>query len=363
MVYKYIPKLVRAALNNDRKSIESLSLIIGRKLKKEDSVVAAEIMNILACTNSGSDVMRSMELSPVPVDKETRNKLVDFKEPIFLEKPILSKNVEEELNQFVKEREFIEKFLEEDIVPSNSILLYGKPGVGKTYISNWLAYKLNMPIVTIDLANSISSYLGRSGQNIKSIFQYAKLQKVILFLDEIDAIAKKRDDESDLGELKRLVNVLLKELEDCPITCVVIGATNHPELLDRAIWRRFDRTIEVTMPENNNRKELFKRGLGKRYENIESGIVEMIVESTEHISAADICRMCEHVKRRIIINSEQSVTTSLLKVFCEFVGIKTREQKILVCKSLKRNCPKMSVNKISDLTGIPSSSVDRYLKE
>lgn len=85
----------------------------------------------------------------------------------------------------------------------------------------------------MDLATSISSYLGRSGQNIKNIFDYAKSFPSILLLDEIDAIAKRRDDASDLGELKRLVNVLLKESETWPSQSIIIAATNHPGLLDK----------------------------------------------------------------------------------------------------------------------------------
>lgn len=363
MVYEYVPKLIRAALNNDRKSIESIALMLGRKLKKEAPSISAEIMRILACTNSGTDVMRSMDLSPVPVDRETRNRLVNLEEPVFMEEPILAETEMGELNQFIQERSFLDKFLEEDIVPPNSILLHGKPGVGKTYISKWLSYKLNMPIVTLDLANSISSYLGRSGQNIKSIFQYAKEQNVILFLDEIDAIAKRRDDATDLGELKRLVNVLLKELESCPVTCIVIGATNHPELLDKAIWRRFDRNIEITIPEKKQRKLLFQRGMGKRYEEINYEIIQIIVDGTEQMSAADICKMCEHIKRRAVIYYEDTITTCILKEYCDFIGAQTKEQKVLICKTLRNNYKKISIKKISELTGIPTSSVDRYLKE
>lgn len=363
MTYEYVPKLIRAAINNDRKTVESISLLIGRKIKKEDPDTSAEIMRILACTNAGTDVMRSIDLSPIPVDKETRNRLVNFEEPVAVEDPILSEDEMEVLKQFIQERSMLDRFLEEDIVPPNSILLHGKPGVGKTYISKWLSYKLNMPMVVLDLANSISSYLGRSGQNIKSIFQYAKEQNVILFLDEIDAIAKKRDDATDLGELKRLVNVLLKELEACPVTCVVIGATNHPELLDKAIWRRFDRNLEITMPEKEQRRMLLQRGMGKKYEEIDEGIIHMMVDGTDQMSAADICKMCEHIKRRSIVNPESSITFCMLKEYCEFVGVQTKEQKVMICKALKRNCSRMSVKKISELTGIPTSSVDRYLKE
>ena len=215
IVYELIPKLIRAALNNDKKAVESISLMIGRKIKKEYPQIASEIMQITANSSVGADTLRTLDLTPAPVDRETRSQLVKVEEPIMVEEPILSPEVWHQLKDFLLERKLLERFLEEDIVPPNSILLSGKPGVGKTYITKWLSYKLNLPIVTVDLATSISSYLGRSGQNIKSIFDYAKSQNVILFLDELDAIAKRRDDMGDLGELKRLVNVLLKELEEC----------------------------------------------------------------------------------------------------------------------------------------------------
>lgn len=363
MTYENVPKLVRAALNNDKKNVESIALLIGRQLKKESPDVSAEIMKILACSNTGSDVMRSIEMSPLPVDKETRSQLVKIEEPISIKNPIVEVSVAEKINHFLRERELVEVFLEKDVIPPNSILLHGKPGVGKTYIAKWLAYKLNMPIITLDLANSISSYLGRSGQNIKNIFQYAKEQNVILFLDEIDAIAKRRDDEADLGELKRLVNVLLKELEECPVTCVIIGATNHPELLDKAIWRRFDRSIEIPMPEIEQRRQLFERGLGNYFQGIDAPIIKILVDGTKDVSAADICKMCEHIKRKSIMYPEQSISTLALKEYCDYAGLKTKEQKITICKLLKSNSQKLSIAKISELTGIPVSSVGRYLKE
>ena len=143
----------------------------------------------------------------------------------------------------------------------------------------------------------------------------------------------------------------------------MIGATNHPELLDKAIWRRFDRNIEISLPEKKQRMMLIQRGMGKRYEEIDNGIIRMLVDGTEQMSAADLCKMCEHIKRRTIINPKYTITSCAIREYCEFVGVRTKEQKVTVCKALKNNCKKISVKKISELTGIPTSSVDRYLKE
>ena len=359
----YIPKLVRAALSNDKKNVEAISLMLGRSLKKEFPEVSAEIMKILSYSNGGADVIRSLDIASLPRDKETRSRLVQIEEPTQRLDPILDDKTRSEIDDFIKERSLIEKFLSENVSPPNSILLHGKPGVGKTYIAKWLSYELQMPMVTLDLANSISSYLGRSGQNIKSIFDYAKEQDVILFLDEIDAIAKRRDDMSDLGELKRLVNVLLKELEDCSTTCVIIGATNHPDLLDKAIWRRFDRNLEILLPAEEQRAELLQRGFADSFEEIQSEIFGMLVDGMDGTSAADICKFCEHVKRKRIMNENYSITECILREYGTFVELTTKEQKKAFCKKIKGYNKKITLKEISEITGISPSSVDRYLKE
>lgn len=363
IAYELLPKLIRAALNNDKKAVESISLMIGRKIKKEYPQIASEIMQITANSNVGADALRTLDLAPAPVDRESRNQLVKVEEPIRIEEPVLNPDVFEQLKDFLRERELLEKFLEEDIVPPNSILLSGKPGVGKTYITKWLSYKLNLPIVTVDLATSISSYLGRSGQNIKSIFDYAKSQNVILFLDELDAIAKRRDDMGDLGELKRLVNVLLKELEECPVTCVIVGATNHPEILDKAIWRRFDRSIDIPLPGKEERKKLIGRTLGKKIDDMKIETIKFIVNSTDSISASEICKMCEHIKRQMIMNEREKADILALKECCRLIELKDRNEKMQLCRLIKKDFPGLSLRDISNITSISSASVGRYLKE
>ena len=112
MNYEYFPKLLRAALNNDRKNVEAIALMIGRKLKKEDPEISAEIMKILSCTNAGADVLRSIDMSPVPVDRETRSQLVKLEEPLKMETPILKESVMNELSQFLQAfAEWLHNFL------------------------------------------------------------------------------------------------------------------------------------------------------------------------------------------------------------------------------------------------------------
>lgn len=202
---------------------------------------------------------------------------------------------------------------------------------------------------------------GRSGQNIRSIFEYAKSQNSILFLDELDAIAKRRDDAGDLGELKRLVNVLLKELEACPSSCVIIGATNHPELLDKAIWRRFDRALTISMPGEEARKELLLRHLGKANANIGDEIISYIAKQSKNINAADICKLSEHIKRQMIMNPDTSPDLVALAELFKIASFSARDEKIGLCKMLKSSFPRLSQRDIAQITQISLSSVSRYL--
>lgn len=360
-VYDLLPKLIRSSLEFDRRSVEVTALMIAKKIKIERPDAATEITKALSYSGYESPIARSLDLSPLPVDRETRYSLLKLSEPLEIPDPILNEYVRRQLDDFIKERNMISKFLDEDIIPPNGILLSGDPGVGKTYIAQWISCKLKLPLVTLDLASSISSFLGRSGQNIRSIFEYAIKQNAILFLDELDSIAKRRDDTTDLGELKRLVNVLLKELEAYPSTCVIIGATNHPELLDKAIWRRFDRSLTIPMPEENERMLLLQRHLGKLNQVIKKSSIEYLSRNTKKINAADICKLCEHIKRQSLINSDQSFDLLAMAELFKICQMETKDEKILICNQIKRDFSNLSQREISQITQIPLASVSRYL--
>ena len=236
-----IPQLIRASVEKDENSIEVISLTMANKLRNKHADIAKEIDKILFERNIGNNSYRSIGLSNIPTDKKNNENLINIKEVGKVEMPILSDENKIAFEKFLNEQDKKYELMKIGLRPTNSILLYGEPGVGKTYSATWLASVLKKPLVILDLATIVSSYLGETGTNIKKVLDYAKENDCVLFLDEFDAIAKTRTDARELGEMKRIVNVLLKELEEWPIGSIVIAATNHEELLDKAIWRRFDR--------------------------------------------------------------------------------------------------------------------------
>ena len=152
------------------------------------------------------------------------------------------------LLQAVSERKRVKELSNQGLLPTRSMIFTGPPGVGKSLAARWIARELGRPLVTLDLSAVMSSFLGRTGANVRHVLDYAKGVDCVLLLDEIDSIAKRRDDASDVGELKRLVTVLLQEIDDWPSTGLLIAATNHSDLLDPAVWRRFEMRVEFPMP-------------------------------------------------------------------------------------------------------------------
>lgn len=360
-VLELLPQLVRASFEGDKKMIEATALMIIKKIKKEYPVVAEDIAKVLSYADTGSSPTRALNLPPLPVDKETRYSLVEVETPLNIATPILDEYTWQQISDFIKERELIAQFMQAGIVPPNSLLMCGSPGVGKTYVAHWIAAQLNLPLLTLDLATSISSYLGRSGQNIRSIFEYAKAQPSVLFLDELDAIAKRRDDTGDLGELKRLVNVLLKEIENYPTSGVIIAATNHPELLDKAIWRRFDRTLTVPMPEAQEREKLLYRHLDSYANLIDGTTIAYVVSHTHNVNAADICKLSEHIKRQFLLNPNVPTKLIVLSELFKVSPPLSKDDKIRICKEIKFEFPQTTQREISKITQIPLTTVSRYL--
>lgn len=358
--FEYIPKIIRASLDHDDRALRLLSVNLMRRLKSTNPEIASEIGKALDLNAIGASSRRGLGIVDSPVDKENKFDLLDIEEPFNINRPIFEKNINLFIDNFLKEREKTNELLDEGLFPTASIILYGPPGVGKTYLARYLAGELNIKFATLNLAAAVSSYLGKTGQNLKNVLDFAKKEPTVLLLDEFDSIAKKRDDNSELGELKRIVNVLLKELEDWPYHSIVIAATNYPELLDKAIWRRFDVSIEIKLPNNEQRLEIIKRSLGNKYSELNNDILNTLCEITEKMSPDDICKIMERARKNNILN-EEDIIQSIFKTFINLNIDTSVNINKKICSSLKNNT-KLSISKIADLIGKSKSTVQYYLK-
>jgi SpoVK/Ycf46/Vps4 family AAA+-type ATPase len=266
----------------------------------------------------------------------------------------------ETIKRFINYYENKEKLIAEKIPVNSSILLYGPPGTGKTKTASYIASMLGLPLITARTDALISSYLGATSKNIRMLMDYAQSTPCVLFLDEFDALAKIRDDSNEIGELKRVVVTLLQNIDSLE-NVVLIAATNHEKLLDKAVWRRFHYKIEISLPNEEIRKNLTEKLIK---ENIDKKTIEIFVELTNGMSGADIESICyEYLKEKAIENNIHISKLLMLALMENIPELKvttmTKKEIILFIKS-KYN---LSYERIAIILNISKTYVSKVIKD
>jgi hypothetical protein len=295
---EWIAKLAQAGLIGDRDRIELVLLTIIRSLKRDSPDLAENLSALLGQYSVNPAGLRWSASGPPPTDSEEGLALVQHVPTDAAPMPILPALPGEMVSQFIQERVEAHRLFSQGFAPPSSILLIGAPGTGKSMLARWLASSLQLPLLVQDLATSISSFLGKTGLNLRRTLDYARGHSCVLLLDEFDAIAKRRDDISEVGELKRIVNVLLKELETWPTSSVLIAATNHPDLLDQAIRRRFQLVIELPLPGAAERTQILRRAAAHLADDIPLSLFEACAEVSEGLSGSDLDVLMQGAARR-----------------------------------------------------------------
>jgi MoxR-like ATPase len=294
-----------------------------------------------------------------PTDRDTQASLLRTVDCSGAPKPTLPSDVATQLENLVAEHEAVDRLLRADLIPRSTIMLVGPPGVGKTMAAKWLASRMRIPLAQIELSSTVSSYLGRTGQNLREVLDYARSNHVVLLLDEFDAISKRRDDQTDLGELKRIVSVLLKELEEWSGPSIVIAATNHPELIDSAVFRRFQMTIKIGLPDAVYARDILRAHMDP--ETVSPLVESLASELLDGASGSDIRDVAHDVRRAVCIGSGTTVDDALLsRLGSRARTVKQRKQ---FCRLVKVALPDASYERIAAMLGVVKSSIFNYLKD
>lgn len=225
--------------------------------------------------------------------------------------PIYDPETYSTLRMIVKEQSKKREIENAGLEPSVTVLFTGAPGVGKTLAAKWLSNALSLPLYTLNLATVMSSFLGKTGNNIHQVFEFAAKTPCILFLDEFDAIAKRRNDDTEIGELKRLVTVLLQEIDAFAGEGLLIAATNHAELLDPAVSRRFDVKVQFPSPSIEATLSAIKAYMGRDYEDAKS-MEKSLMAVFRGKPFSDIKLGVSQIRKLAIVNGE-SVNESAAK--------------------------------------------------
>lgn len=309
-MYTEILKIIEGGLRKDPQKVISYTQMLIEKLKKDGEGRFADTLTKLISQKYAQTVTMD-ELLNVPVDHESRMNIVDIYIPSSGKEHdvVLPPHLSMKLQEFASTIAFRDELKRKGVETNASLLLYGAPGVGKTTIAKYISEKTGLPLVIARFDAIVSSLLGNTAKNIRKIFEFADKKPSILFLDEFDAIAKARDDQYELGELKRVINSLLQNIDLFAQNNVLIAATNHPELLDKAIWRRFNSVIEVEKPRDSEIEKMFSLFVRQFDNDIFSDVKRMkkLVDLFNGLTPSDIKQIINNSVATSIINKKSEL--------------------------------------------------------
>lgn len=245
-----IINLVKYGLSNDTVRFTStVEKIIAEERDIQHPVLAQKLENLLEAVHRSENhytyVSESFSTTYHTQHNSNYQEIIPRKRCSDL---ILPGDVRKQCKEIISEQHHVSLLRSYNIEPRNRILLVGPPGNGKTSLAEAIAESLSVPLILVKYDGIIGSYLGETASNIRKVIDYAKTRKCVLFFDEFETLGKERGDLHETGEIKRVVSSLLMQIDSLPSHVVVIGATNHEELLDRAVWRRFQVTLTLPRP-------------------------------------------------------------------------------------------------------------------
>jgi hypothetical protein len=354
-----IPSLYRAAHVGDAHAATiALRRIIGR-LRQINPALADQIKSRTPAVLGESIRSAATPISIAPRDSDSNLGLLRQISIERVLRPIMQPDINAAFDEFVREHRSVERLAEQGLTPRSTMLLVGPPGVGKTMASAWLASELGLPLFQVELPALISSYLGKTGQNLRGIFDFARSNSVVLLMDEFDAVAKRRDDPADLGEVRRVVSVLLKEIEEWPGPSVIVAATNFAKSLDRAVIRRFQTVLTIEPPGVSEATSMLSMHLAAV--SLSADVLRLSGEVLAGASGSDIRNVAVETRRSLALADNVTSDEAVLRVLASRANTIAMRRKFT--RIAHRHLRSSSLTRLSNLLGVSRTTVHSYLKE
>ncbi len=303
-------QLVRAGASNDHAMLErTVAALVAEARAKQHHTLADRLTKVLG---DSIDLRAPRSVGGSSLPDKIRELLVERPARRSLDDLVLPDAVQTETCEFVEEQRGADLLRSYSLEPRHKVMLVGPPGNGKTTLAEAIAFELSVPLYVVRYEAIIGSYLGETASRLKRVFDFARTTPCVLFLDEFDAIGKERGDVHETGEIKRVVSSLLMQIDELPSYTIVICATNHPELLDRAVWRRFQMRLELPPPTPAQLARLVadaERTLGKRL-----GVApQSVARALKGASFAEAEEFILDLRRRMVLSGTGEPTVQIVK--------------------------------------------------
>jgi AAA+ superfamily predicted ATPase len=290
--------LVKAALAGDltslRKAVEAL---VADEHAKNHHILADRLSTLLSTPQAA-------QTRAPPLQNGARDLVFETIPQRQLDELILPVTVTQCCRDFVEEHQRGDLLKSYGLLPRNKILLVGPPGNGKTSLAEALAYELAYPLLIIRYESLIGSYLGETASRLQRIFDVARTRQCVLFFDEFETLGKERGDTRETGEIKRVVSSLLLQIDRLPHHTVVITASNHPELLDRAVWRRFQLKLELPNPDKEQVIVFLQKFEEKTAFSFKKKL-PLLAEALKDANYAEVEDFCLDILRKAVLQRKQ----------------------------------------------------------
>ncbi|MCP4553097.1 MAG: ATP-binding protein [Bacteroidetes bacterium] len=293
--------------------------IAASEARKGHTTFAQELKNLIERAKKGrsNSFLDGAKTISISKPKRELNELIEVFQPkIKLNDMVLYKQVRESLDRVVEEQRKVELLRQHNLTPKRKLLLTGISGCGKTMTAQALAGELGLTVFIIRLDGLMSKFMGESIAKLRMIFDAMEDHRGVYLFDEFDSIGAQRDQGQDVGEIKRVLNSFLINIEKDQSNSIVIAATNLPESLDKALFRRFDDIIRYPLPEIGEIKKVLKKNLSGFSLSTRTSL-DKIAKVAIGLSYSDIVRACEESIKEMIIMGESKVTVSFLLISLE----------------------------------------------
>ena len=365
-------RIVNGALRLDIDKVRNYTAFLADKLEKAgDESSAARLRKMLEESDHQLRPAGAAFAKALPVDEDSRFPLIEqVNLKSVSEAPVvLGQDQWDTVNEFLSIAKSYALADTDGLSTSLSLLMYGPPGTGKSRLARHIAKELGLDLYVARLDGLISSFLGSTSKNIRALFDFASKTPCVLFLDEFDAIAKLRGDSQELGELKRVVNSFIQNLDTLGSHSIVIAATNHEELLDSAVWRRFSYRLALNFPTADLREKMWTAFTGTL--DFTEREIALLVDLSEGFSGSDIREVYVRLRRRQMAKHEHPRLKDAFQVL-QNVGIgegedrrflsrlRSKDVQGIAASLRERNAKLYSHAALADLLGVSKATAHRW---